>query len=78
MTRRINEIELISQTIQRGVIERYTLRFDGNAALTLDIHGIENLRVHFSRRKSSTYLYKTVCKSRLPVIDMGDDREVTD
>ena len=45
---RINKVQLVSFPIQRGVRQGNTLRFNGNATLSLDIHRIENLGGHFS------------------------------
>ncbi len=54
------------------------LRLDGDAALALDIHGIEHLLIHLSGAQATAVLDKTVGQGRLAMIDMGDNGEVTD
>jgi hypothetical protein len=54
------------------------LGLDGDAALALDIHAVQHLRLHLARRQPAGRLDQPVGKSRLPVVDMGDDREVAD
>src|SRR6218665_630736 len=79
MARGINEIELVALSIFfRGVIQRDRMRFDGDAALALEIHGVQHLSLHLTRLKATTYLDEAVGQCGLAVIDMGDDGEVAD
>ena len=48
MARRINKIELIGFAISRRVIQGHTLGFDGDTALSLNIHGIKHLGSHLT------------------------------
>ena len=52
--------------------------FDGDAAFTLEIHVVEHLRFHIAVGDSSRQLQDAVSESRLAVIDMGNDRKVSD
>ena len=76
MTGRINKVELVNLAIDGGIVERDALGFNGNATLTLDIHGIEDLTVHFPLTKTAAKLNKTVGDGRLTVVDVGDDRKI--
>ena len=49
---------------------------DGDAALTLEVHGVEHLLHHFALRERAGYLKQAIRKCGLPMVDMGDDREV--
>ena len=74
----IDKVELIDIATPGGVIQGDALRFDGNAALALDIHGIEHLRLHLAIAQTAAVLNKAIGQRRLAVIDMGDDRKIAD
>ena len=78
MAGRVDEIEHVILAVAGAVIEAHGLRFDGNAALALDIHGIEHLVDHFARLERPGELDQAVGKRRFAVVDMGDDGEVAD
>src|SRR3546814_3183801 len=61
-----------------GVGQAHRLRLDGDAALFLDIHIVEDLRRHLAIGQSAGELDQPVGERRFPVVDMGDDREVAD
>ena len=74
----IDEIELIDLPVAGFVIQSNTLGLNGNTALALDIHGIENLRIHLPLAQAPTVLDKTVSQGGLAMIDMRDDGKVAD
>ncbi len=45
---RVDEIELVDLAVRRLVIQRHALGLDGDAALTLQIHGVEHLLRHLA------------------------------
>ena len=45
----VDEVEDVVLAVARPVIEPHGLRLDGDAALALDIHGIEHLLLHLAR-----------------------------
>ena len=55
------------------VVQRDALCLNGNATLTLNIHGVEHLRIHFPGAQAPTKLDKPISQSRLAVIDMGNN-----
>jgi hypothetical protein len=59
-------------------LQAHGLRLDGDAALLLDIHVIENLFRHLARGKAAGRLDQAVGERRLAVVDMGHDREIAD
>jgi hypothetical protein len=73
MPRSIDEIELHSTPLHA-----YWSELDRDTALALEIHIIECLRLHLTLLEGSRDLHETISKSRLPMIDMGDDTEVAD
>src|SRR5207245_9290234 len=60
------------------VVEADAFRFDGDAALALEVHGVEDLFVHFALRKSAGHFEQTVGERGFAVVDMSDDAEVSD
>ncbi len=75
---RVHEVEDIGLAVLGFVIEPHRLRLDGDAALALDVHGIEHLLDHVARRHRPGLLDEPVGERRLAMVDMGDDREVSD
>ena len=73
---RINQIELIGLAVLRRVHHAHRVSLDGDAALPLQVHGIEHLGLHLARGERASEFQKAVGQSRLPVINMRDDREV--
>ena len=75
----IDEVELVLLAVLlRGVIQRDRMRLDGDAALALQIHGIEHLRLHLAVFEAAANLDEAVCQRRLAVVNVGDDGEVAD
>ena len=78
VARRVDEVEHVVLAVARAVIEPHRLRLDGDAALALDVHGIEHLLDHLARFEPAGELNQPVGERRLAVVDMGDDREIAD
>lgn len=78
MPRCIDEIQFVDLTICGSVVERYTLRLDGNSPFTLQVHGIENLVRHFTLTESAAQLNKAIRQRGLAVIHVRDYRKVSD
>ena len=78
MARRVHQVELVGLAVLGGVGQAHGLRLDGDAALALDIHGIQHLLAHLARGQAAAGLDQAVGQGRLAMIDMGDDGEVAD
>jgi len=78
VARRIDEVELVVTAVTCGVGEPNCLGLNGDAPLAFDIHPIEVLGAHLSFRDHPGDLQHPVGKSRLAMIDVGDDAEVSD
>ena len=78
MSRRVNQVELIHLPVACFVVERGGLRFDGDAALFFDVHGIKYLRTHFAQIQAAAVLDEAVGKRRFAVVDVGNDGEISD
>ncbi len=53
------------------------MRLDGDAALALQIHGVEHLFLHLPGRQRAGELEQTVGERALAVVDMSDNREIS-
>ena len=78
MARGIDEIQHIVLPVQGMVIQPHGPGLDGDAALALELHGIEDLVLHIPELHGIAHLQQTVCQGGLAVVDMGDDGKITD
>ena len=74
----VDQIDLIVEPVARAVAQRDALRLDRDAALALEVHGIEHLVLHLARGEPSAELDQSIGERRLAVIYVGDDGEVAD
>src|SRR5207237_9285981 len=58
------------------VVQANAFRFDGDAALALQIHGVEHLFVHLAFGKRSGHFEQTVGQRGFAVVDVRDDAEI--
>ncbi len=52
-------------------------RLDGDAALAFEVHGVEDLFVHFALRERAGHFEQTVGERGLAVVNVRDDTEVS-
>ena len=74
----VDQVELVGLAVLRGVHHADGVSLDGDAALALEVHGVEHLGLHFARGERSGQLQQAVGQGRLAVVDMRDDREIAD
>ena len=75
---RVHQVEDVGLAVLRRVVEADGLRLDGDAALALDVHVVEHLLDHVALGEAAGHLDDAVGQRRLAVVDVGDDREVSD
>ena len=75
---RVDQVEDVVLAVARLVVEADGLRLDGDAALALDVHGIEHLLHHLALLQPAGELDQPVGERRFAVVDVGDDREIAD
>ena len=80
MAWRVHQVELIKLAVLRAVIEPDRLRLDRDPALFLDLHAVENLSLtrHFAVGHAAAKLDEPVRERRFAMIDMRNDREISD
>ena len=75
----VDEVELILLAAHLGgVVQRDRVRLDGDAALALEVHGIQHLGLHLAVLEATADLDEAVGQRGLAVVDVGDDGEVAD
>jgi hypothetical protein len=57
---------------------RSSARLDRDAALALDVHRVEHLRLHLAVAQAAATLDQPVRERALAVVDVGDDRKISD
>ena len=78
MTRRVDEVEVIQLAIVGTIVDANRLAFNRDAALALDIHGVEQLLFHIALGNRLRHFKNAVGKRRFAMVDMGDDGEIPD
>ena len=73
MSRRVDQVEGV---VFIGHARRREL--DGNALFPLQIHGIQNLILHFSLIHGARNLKQPISKRGFAMIDMGDNTKIPD
>ena len=74
----VDQVELISLAVVRGIHHAHGVGLDGDAALALQVHGIEHLGLHLARGQRSGQLQQAVGQRGFAMVDVRDDREVAD
>src|ERR1039457_4090115 len=73
----VDQVELVCVSVLSLVHHAHGMGLDGDAALALKVHVIQNLGLHFTAGYRACELQQTVAQRRLSVVDVGDDGEVT-
>src|ERR1700730_1602161 len=76
VARGVDEVQLVGFAVPRRVGHPDRLELDGDAALALEIHAVEDLILHIALADRARELEQAVGQCRFPVIDVGDDAEV--
>ncbi len=74
---RVDQVQLVDLPVER-VIDRDRPGLDGDSALALQVHVVEQLLAKLARRDGARLQEELVGQRALTVIDMGDDREISD
>jgi len=76
--RGVDEVELVAVPVARAIGERHRLGLDGDAALALELHGVEHLLLHLALAEPAADLDEAVGERGLAVVHVRDDGEVAD
>ena len=73
---RVDQVELIFLAVGGAVLQADALGLDGDAALALEVHGVEDLRVHLALAERAGKLEQAVGQRGLAVVDVRDNAKV--
>ena len=76
MARGVDEVQLVCVPVVGGVHHADGVGLDGDAALALEVHGVEHLGLHLAHGERSGQLQQAVCQRGFTVVDVRDDRKV--
>ena len=76
--RSVYQVQDVCLTVRCRILDANRVGLDRDAAFALNVHGVEDLLLHVPLRHRARHLNEPVGKRRLPVVDMGDDREIAD
>ncbi len=75
---RVHQVEDIGRAVLGRVVQADGLGLDGDAALALDIHRVQDLLLHLALGQPAGDLDQPVGQGRFPVVDMGHDGKIAD
>ena len=78
MARGVDEVELVGLAVLGSVVQGNGAGLDGDAALPLDVHVIEDLILHGALVHALGQLQNTVRQGGLAVVDVCNDAEISD
>ena len=78
MTRGINQIHLIGIAILCIIIHTDSTCLDGNTPFTFQLHIVQQLTFHFTLCNRMTAFQQTVCQCGFAMVNMCDNRKVSD
>ena len=78
VARRVDQVQDVVLAVVGRVGQPDGVRLDRDAALALEVHAVEDLRLHLARLQRARQLEKPVGERRLAVVDVRDDGEVAD
>ena len=73
VARRVDQVQPVGDAVARLVGQRRGLRLDRDAALALEVHRVEHLRLHLAILQATADLDETVGERRLAVVDVRND-----
>ena len=76
VARRVQQVQLVGLAVLRLVIHRHRVRLDRDAALALQVHGIEQLVLLVAPGDRAGGFEQPVRQRGLPVVDVGDDGKI--
>ena len=75
---RVDQVELVSLAILRGVHHADGVGLDGDAALALQVHRVQNLLLHFAHGERPGQLQQAVGQRGFPVVNVRNNRKISD
>ena len=74
----VDQVQDVGLAVLGRVFDPHGVGLDGDAALALDIHAVQHLRLHVARGDRAGHLDQPVGEGGFAVVDMGHDGEIAD
>jgi len=78
MPGRVDEVQIVDLPVPGLVAQGRGLGLDRDPALALEVHRVEHLLFHFAFGKTTAIVDQAVGQRGLAMIDVGDDRKISD
>ncbi len=78
VARRVDQVQDVLLPVIGRVVQADRVRLDGDAALALEVHGVQDLGLHLAGLERPGVFQEAVGQRGLAVVDVRDDREVPD
>ena len=78
VSRRVDEVQFVQFPVLAAIVEPHGLCLDGDAALALEIHAVEHLRLHLALTECPRVLDEAVGNGGFSMVDVGDDGKIAD
>ena len=78
MPGRVDQVEHVVLAVARAVVDARGLGLDGDAALALEIHLVEELGALLAAAERLRHVEQAIGERALAVVDVRDDAEVAD
>src|SRR5687768_11662859 len=69
----VDQVQDIRLTVVRSVVQAYRVGFDRDPALALEVHRVEDLRLHLAGLQRTGEFQEAIRQRRLAVVDVRDD-----
>ena len=76
MPRGVDQVEDVALSVLGVVADGHGVELDGDAPLPLEVHRVEQLVLHVALVDGTGELEDAVGQSGLPMVDVGDYREI--
>ena len=74
----VNQVQVIDLTIFGLVLQRSSLRLDGDAPLFFDVHRVKHLGLHLALLQAAAALDQAVGQGGFAMVNVRDDGKVSD
>ena len=78
VARRVDQVQDVLLPVVGRVVQADRVGLDGDAALALEVHGVQDLGLHLAGLERPGVFQEAVGQRGLAVVDVRDDREVPD
>ena len=78
VSRCVDEVQFVQFPVLAAIVEPHGLCLDGDAALALEIHAVEHLRLHLALTECPRVLDEAVGNGGFSMVDVGDDGKIAD